>query len=206
MLLFAGLGNPGPRHENNRHNFGFRAVEAIHRRHRFGPWRRRFHGLTADGELAAKKVLLLLPLTYMNDSGRAVAEASHFYKIALGEVTVFHDELDLPPIKVRVKTGGGNAGHNGLRSISAMCGNDYQRVRFGVGHPGDRDLVYPYLLSDFFKDDRAWVEAVCEAVADAAELLAAGRPEEFQNRVHLALAGKGFVPPARSDEPGKPAA
>jgi PTH1 family peptidyl-tRNA hydrolase len=206
MLLFVGLGNPGPRHQDNRHNFGFRALEAIHARHRFGPWRRRFHGLTAEGEIGGMRVLLLLPLTYMNDSGRAVAEAAHFYKLPLGQVTVFHDELDLQPLKVRVKTGGGNAGHNGLRSVSAMCGNDYQRVRLGVGHPGDRELVYPYLLSDFAKADRAWVAAVCEAVADAAEFLAAGRPEEFQNRVHLALAAKALTPPERPNAPDKPAA
>jgi PTH1 family peptidyl-tRNA hydrolase len=202
MLLFAGLGNPEPRYASNRHNFGWRAVEAIHRRHRFGPWRRRFHGLAADGELGGQKLLLLLPLTYMNESGRAVAEASHFFKIQLDEVTVFHDELDLLPGKVRVKIGGGNAGHNGLHSITATCGNDYQRVRLGIGHPGHKDLVERYVLSDFAKADRKWVEAVCEAVADAAEFLALGRADEFQNRVHLKLASIGLF----DSEPDKPAA
>jgi PTH1 family peptidyl-tRNA hydrolase len=194
MLLFAGLGNPGPRYSGNRHNIGFLAADSIHRRHRFGPWRRRFHGETAEGELAGVRVLLLKPGTFMNESGHAVAAAQGFYKIPLGDVTVFHDELDLAPAKVRVKTGGGNAGHNGLRSISAMCGNDYTRVRLGIGHPGDRNLVHPYVLSDFFKEERPWVEAVLDAVSGAAEWLAAGKPEEFQNRVHLAIRASGTAP------------
>jgi PTH1 family peptidyl-tRNA hydrolase len=199
MLLFAGLGNPGPGYAGNRHNIGFRAVEAIHARHRFAPWRKRFQGEAAEGDLGSEKVLVLKPQTYMNESGVAVEAASRFYKIPLDKIVVFHDELDLAPGKVRVKVGGGNAGHNGLRSISALCGNDYVRVRLGIGHPGDKDLVHPYVLSDFFKDERPWVDAVCDAVATAAELLAAGRPEEFQNRVHLALQSNG------APEPGKPA-
>ena len=194
MLLFAGLGNPGPRHSGNRHNIGFLAVDAIHRRHRFSPWRRRFQGEAAEGEIAGAKILLLKPETFMNESGSAVLAAQQFYKIPLGDVTVFHDELDLAPAKVRVKVGGGNAGHNGLRSISALCGNDYQRVRLGIGHPGDKNLVYPYVLSDFFKDELPWVEVVLDSVANAAEFLASGRPEEFQNRVHLAIQISGKAP------------
>jgi PTH1 family peptidyl-tRNA hydrolase len=194
MLLFAGLGNPGSRYSGNRHNIGFLAVDAIHRRHRFAPWRRRFQGEAAEGEIAGAKILLLKPETFMNESGNAVSAAQHFYKIPLGEVTVFHDELDLAPAKVRVKNGGGNAGHNGLRSISAMCGNDYQRVRLGIGHPGDKNLVHPYVLSDFFKDEHGWVEAVLNSVADAADLLATGKPDEFQNRVHLAIQTSGKAP------------
>lgn len=194
MLLFAGLGNPGPRYSGNRHNIGFLAVDAIHRRHRFGPWRRRFQGATAEGEIGGVKILLLKPETFMNDSGHAVAAAQQFYKIPLGGVNVFHDELDLAPAKVRVKVGGGNAGHNGLRSISAMCGNDYTRVRLGIGHPGDKNLVHYYVLSDFFKDEHPWVEAVLGAVSGSAEWLAAGKPDEFQNRVHLAIQASGKAP------------
>jgi peptidyl-tRNA hydrolase, PTH1 family len=201
MLLFAGLGNPGPGYAGNRHNIGFRAVDAVHARHRFAPWRKRFSGETAEGEIGGKKALLLKPQTYMNESGVAVAAASRFYKVPLDKIVVFHDELDLAPAKVRVKVGGGNAGHNGLRSISALCGNDYMRVRLGIGHPGDKDLVYPYVLSDFFKEERPQVEAMTDAVAAAAEFLAAGRPEEFQNRVHLALQSKGI-----ESSPGRPAA
>jgi PTH1 family peptidyl-tRNA hydrolase len=200
MLLFAGLGNPGPRYSGNRHNIGFLAVDAIHRRHRFNPWRRRFQGEAAEGELAGEKILLLKPETFMNESGDAVLAAQQFYKIPLGDVTVFHDELDLAPAKVRVKVGGGNAGHNGLRSISAICGNDYQRVRLGIGHPGDKNLVHPYVLSDFFKDELPWVEVVLGAVADAAEFLAARRPDEFQNRVHRAIQESGKAPVTAAPE------
>lgn len=194
MLLFAGLGNPGPRYSGNRHNIGFLAVDAISRRHRFGPWRRRFQGETAEGEIAGQKILLLKPETFMNESGHAVLAAQNFYKIALKDVVVFHDELDLAPARVRVKVGGGNAGHNGLRSISAMCGNDYTRVRLGIGHPGDKNLVHHYVLSDFFKDEHGWVEAVCGAVAESADFLAGGRPDAFQNRVHLAIQSSGKAP------------
>ena len=203
MLLFAGLGNPGPGYAGNRHNIGFRAVDAIHARHRFAPWRKRFHGETAEGEIGGEKVLLLKPQTYMNESGVSVAAAAHFYKMPLDKIVVFHDELDLAPAKVRVKVGGGNAGHNGLESISAMCGNDYMRVRIGIGHPGEKYLVEPYVLSNFFKEERPLIDAICDAVAAAAEFLAIGRPEEFQNRVRLALESKGFIEPSR---PAKPTA
>lgn len=192
MILFAGLGNPGPKYVGNRHNIGFMAVEALARRHRLSPWRRRFQGAVAEGEIAGEKVLALLPETFMNESGRAVAEAMRFYKIPLERVFVFHDELDLPPSKIRTKKGGGNAGHNGLRSITAHCGNDYWRVRLGIGHPGDKTLVHPYVLGDFAKSEKPWVEGVCEACADFAEQLVAGKPEEFQNRAHLFLDAQGF--------------
>ena len=201
MLLFAGLGNPGPRHAGNRHNIGFLVAETIHRRHRFGPWRRRFHGETAEGEIAGERILILKPMTFMNESGRAVAEAQRFFKIVLDDITVFHDEIDLPPAKVRVKIGGGVAGHNGLRSVNADCGNDYQRVRIGVGKPEVKDLVHNHVLDDFFKSDRPWVEAVCEAIANAVDFLVARRPEEFQNRVHLALVAKGFLNSVPPDQP-----
>ncbi len=192
MLLFVGLGNPGAKHAGNRHNIGFMAVETIAKRHSFPPWRRRFQGVATEGHVGREKVLLLLPGTYMNESGRAVGEAMHFYKMALSDIAVFHDEIELPPAKVRVKVGGGIAGHNGLRSISAHVGNDYKRVRLGVGHPGVKDLVHAHVLSDFAKSDRPWVEALCDVVADNAELLAQGKDASFQNKVHLAMAAKGF--------------
>lgn len=198
MLLFAGLGNPGPRYAGNRHNIGFLALDAIHRRHRFAPWRRRFQGETAEGQIAGERILLLKPMTFMNESGRAVGEALHFFKLGLGGLVVFHDEIDLPSAKVRVKTGGGNAGHNGLRSISAHCGNEYMRVRLGVGRPDENREVHGHVLSDFTKDEYPWVEALCETIANEVELIVQGRPEEFQNRIHLALRAKGFLtePPA----------
>src|ERR1700737_1221123 len=192
MRLLVGLGNPGAKHAGNRHNIGFMAVEEIAKRHRFAPWRRRFQGVATEGTIGREKVLLLLPGTYMNESGRAVAEAMHFYKMPLGDIVVLHDEIELPPAKVRVKTGGGIAGHNGLRSISAHIGNDYRRVRLGVGHPGVKELVHSYVLSDFAKSDRSWVEALCEAVSDNAGLLTTDRDSTFQNKSHLAMQAKGF--------------
>jgi peptidyl-tRNA hydrolase, PTH1 family len=192
MLLLVGLGNPGARYVGNRHNIGFLAVQEIAKRHGIGPWRRRFQGLACEGPLGGVRTLLLLPGTYMNESGRAVAEAVHFYKLAPVDVTVFHDEIDLPSGKVRVKIGGGIAGHNGLRSISSHIGNDYRRVRLGIGHPGIKELVHSYVLSDFAKDDRPWVVALCEAIADNAGLLATGPDSTFQNKVHLAMQAKGF--------------
>jgi PTH1 family peptidyl-tRNA hydrolase len=200
MLLFVGLGNPGDRYVGNRHNVGFRVVEAIAKRHGIAPWRRRFQGVAAEGPLGGERVLLLLPGTFMNESGRAVAEAMHFYKLALSDIVIFHDELDLPPGKVRVKTGGGVAGHNGLRSITAHIGNDYRRVRIGIGHPGIKDLVEPYVLSDFAKSERDWVAALTDIVADNAELLARGEEASFQNKVHLAMDAKGFGPAAEDEE------
>jgi peptidyl-tRNA hydrolase, PTH1 family len=198
VRLLVGLGNPGTRYAGNRHNIGFMAVEAIGRRHGLGPWRRRFQGVACEGVIGGERVLLLLPGTYMNESGRAVAEATNFYKLSIGDIVVFHDELDLPAAKLRVKVGGGNAGHNGLRSISAHVGNDYRRVRLGIGHPGAKELVLPYVLDDFAKADRPWVDALCDAIADNAELIARGEDATFQNKVHLAMQAKGFEP-ARSD-------
>jgi PTH1 family peptidyl-tRNA hydrolase len=192
MLLLVGLGNPGAEYSGNRHNIGFMAVEATAKRHGIGPWRRRFQGVATEGPLDGARALLLLPGTYMNESGRAVAEAMGFYKLGLSDVVVVHDELDLAPGKVRVKTGGGSAGHNGLRSITAHIGNDYRRVRVGIGHPGNKDMVHHYVLSDFAKSERAWVEALCGIIADNAGLLAKGEDASFQNKVHLAMQAKGF--------------
>jgi PTH1 family peptidyl-tRNA hydrolase len=201
MLLFVGLGNPGERYVANRHNIGFMAVQAIAKRHNIAPWRRRFQGVAVEGTIGAEKVLLLLPGTFMNESGRAVAEAVNFYKLEPGQVVVFHDEAELPPAKVRLKLGGGNAGHNGLRSISEHIGNDYHRVRLGIGHPGDKKLMEPYVLQDFAKDERPWVEALCDTVADNVGLLIEGKDSTFQNKVHLAMSAKGFV-----DDKDEPAA
>jgi PTH1 family peptidyl-tRNA hydrolase len=192
MRLFVGLGNPGAKHTHNRHNIGFMAVEEIARRHGFAPWRRRFQGETSEGTLDGERVVLLRPATFMNESGRAVEEAASFFKLGVDEIVVFQDELELPPGKVRVKIGGGIAGHNGLRSISAHVGNEYRRVRLGIGHPGVKELVHGHVLSDFAKSDRPWVETLCEAVADSAGLLVAGRDSTFQNKVHLAMQAKGF--------------
>jgi PTH1 family peptidyl-tRNA hydrolase len=199
MLLFVGLGNPGARYAGNRHNIGFMAVEAIAKDHRFAPFRRKFQGLAAEGEIAGERVLLLLPGTYMNESGRAVAEAARFYKIALGDIVVFHDEVDLPPAKVRVKVGGGVAGHNGLRSVTAHVGNDYKRVRIGIGKPAIKEMVPTHVLSDFAKSERPWVEALCAIIADNAALLAQGHDSSFQNKVHLAMEAKGFNGGASAD-------
>src|SRR4051812_5510069 len=192
MRLFVGLGNPGAKHAGNRHNIGFMVAQEIAKRHAFAPRRRRFQGVATEGNVGREKVLLLLPGTYMNESGRAVAEATHFYKLPLGDIVVFHDEIELPPAKVRVKTGGGIAGHNGLRSISAHVGNDYRRVRIGVGHPGVKELVHAHVLSDFAKSERPWVETLCDVIADNAELLAQAKDSSFQNKVHLAMSAKGF--------------
>jgi PTH1 family peptidyl-tRNA hydrolase len=200
--LFVGLGNPDAEHESNRHNIGFMAVDEIARRHGLAPWRRGFQSAVAEVRLDGEVVVLLKPQTYMNESGRAVQEAMSFYKLELSSVTVFHDEIELPPAKLRVKIGGSDAGHNGLRSISSHIGNGYRRVRLGVGHPRDwlgarhpslKNVVHRHVLSDFTKDDRPWVEALLEAVADNAGLLAADRDSTFQNKVHLAMQGKGFT-------------
>ena len=201
MLLLVGLGNPGARYAGNRHNIGFMAVDEIARRHGFAPWRRRFQGETAEGTLEGERVVLLRPHTFMNDSGRAVQEAANFFKLGPADIAVFHDEIELPPAKLRVKTGGGIAGHNGLRSISAHVGNDYRRVRLGVGHPGVKELVHGHVLSDFAKSDRPWVEALLDAVADNAALLVQGRDSAFQNKVHLTMQAKGFFD--KDDDGGK---
>jgi PTH1 family peptidyl-tRNA hydrolase len=192
MLVIAGLGNPGARHARNRHNVGFMAVDAIAEAGRFGPFRARYQGLAADGLVGDVRVMLLKPETYMNESGRSVGAALRYLKLDLGDLIVIHDDLDLAPGKVRVKVGGGDAGHNGLRSITAHLGPDYKRVRIGIGHPGDKALVYNYVLNDFDKSETGWVEAVCRAIAGAAPLLVAGRDASFQNKTHLAIEASGF--------------
>ena len=192
MLVIAGLGNPGARHARNRHNIGFMAVDAIAEGRRFGPFRSRHQGLAAEGLIANERVMLIKPQTYMNDSGRSVGEALRYLKLDLAALIVIHDELDLAPGKVRVKVGGGDAGHNGLRSITAHLGPGYKRVRIGIGHPGDKALVHPHVLNDFAKSEAGWVEAVCRAIAEAAPLLVAGQDASFQYKTHLAIEAAGF--------------
>jgi len=201
MLLLVGLGNPGARYIGNRHNIGFMAVQAIAKRHGLAPWRRRFQGVACEGQIGGERVLLLLPGTYMNESGRAVGEAAQFYKLAPNAITVFHDEIELPPGKVRVKVGGGIAGHNGLRSVSEHIGNDYRRVRIGVGHPGHKDLVENYVLSDFAKGEWPWVEALVDVLAENLDLLISGEDATFQNKIHLAMLAKGFAGKPDGDLP-----
>ena len=190
MHLFVGLGNPGSEYASNRHNIGFMAADVIHRRHSFSPWRKKFHGALSDGVLGGEKILLLKPQTFMNDSGRSVGEAVRFHDIPLDKVYVFFDELDLEPGKVRVKRGGGAAGHNGIRSIAAHITPEFNRVRLGIGHPGDKRMVQPHVLGNFAKDDRDWLVALLDAVADNAAMLVSGAEAKFQSHVHMAVFGK----------------
>lgn len=200
MLIFAGLGNPGARYAGNRHNIGFMALNEIARTHRASPWRSRFQSATSEATIGGEKVILLKPQTFMNESGRAIGEAARFFKIAPADVIVFHDELDLAPAKLRVKIGGGNAGHNGLRSTTAAIGNDYRRVRMGIGHPGLKDLVHAYVLNDFGKAELPWVEDICTACADFAPALAAHDDAGFQNKVHLFMEARGHAAVKRLGE------
>ncbi|MBF0250804.1 MAG: aminoacyl-tRNA hydrolase [Alphaproteobacteria bacterium] len=183
MWLVVGLGNPGGKYANNRHNIGFMAADEIVRRHSFGPFRSKFLGEIAEGTVGGEKVLVLKPMTFMNDSGRSVKEAATFYKIAPEDIVVLHDELDLAPGKMRVKRGGGHAGHNGLRSIHQHMGPDYVRVRLGIGHPGDKDRVTGHVLKDFAKADQDWLVPLLDAVADNIDLVMAGKDPDFMTRV-----------------------
>jgi PTH1 family peptidyl-tRNA hydrolase len=186
MHLWVGLGNPEPGMARQRHNIGFMAIDVIARRHGFSPWRQRFKGFCADGQIGGEKILALRPMTYMNLSGESVQAAASFYKIAVPDITVFHDDLDLAPGKIRVKQGGGAAGHNGLRSMDQHLGTpDYWRVRLGIGHPGHKDRVTGHVLGDFSKADMDWLLPCLDAVADEAELLAAGKPEDFMTKIAL---------------------
>ena len=191
MHLLVGLGNPGSRYRGNRHNVGYMAVDAIRAHHGFGSERKAFSGLISEGVLepadGAVKVFALKPATYMNESGQSVGEAMRFYKIPIENVVVFYDELDLAPGKVRVRTGGGVAGHNGLRSLRAHIGPDFKRVRIGIGHPGDKRVVVHYVLQDFTKGEREWLGPLLDAMGRAAPLLVEGNESEFMNRVHLAV-------------------
>lgn len=187
MLLLAGLGNPGSKYERNRHNVGFMAVDAIHTRHGFAPWRTRFNAHIAEGHLGNRKILLMKPTTFMNNSGQAVGEAARFYKLTPDQIVVIYDELDLPPGKTRVKQGGGHGGHNGLRSLHGPLGADYRRVRIGIGHPGHKDLVANYVLHDFAKADDIWLTPLLDAIAASVPLLAEDKDQTFMNQIHLTL-------------------
>ena len=196
MKLIVGLGNPGSKYARNRHNIGFMAVDRIAGDHGFGPWKAKFQGEIAEGRLGGDKAILLKPATFMNLSGQSVGEAMRFYKLEPADVIVFHDELDLAPAKVRVKQGGGHAGHNGLRSIHQHIGPEYARVRLGVGHPGRKELVAGYVLHDFAKADEEWLDDVLRGLSDGADHLAAGDNGKFQNAVALRTA-----PPRSSKSP-----
>jgi peptidyl-tRNA hydrolase, PTH1 family len=207
MKLFVGLGNPGAKYAGNRHNIGFMAVERIAEDHGFGPWRRGYQGMVSEGRLGSEKVVLLKPETFMNLSGQSVRAAVDFFKVELGDITVFHDELDLAPGKCRVKQGGGHAGHNGLRSIHAHLGEAYGRVRLGIGHPGHKDAVANYVLHDFGKADQDWLDDLLRGISDGAQALAEGDSAKFMNAVALRVA-----PPRSStgastgaEKPAKPA-
>jgi len=206
MKLFVGLGNPGDKYARHRHNIGFMAVDRIAERHGFSPWRRRFQGETAEGTIGGERVLLLKPMTYMNESGRAVGEAARFFKIDLQDVVGFHDELDLAPGRVKVKVGGGNAGHNGLRSISAHLGNDFVRVRIGIGHPGSKDAVIPYVLHDFAKADQEWLDPLLDAIANASGRLASGDTQRFLTDVARAMQEATREAPSPEEAKAKPPA
>ncbi|MDK9695004.1 MAG: aminoacyl-tRNA hydrolase [Siculibacillus sp.] len=197
MLLFVGLGNPGQEYVLNRHNIGFMAVDAIVRRHSFSPWRAKFHGEVCEGTIGAEKVVALKPMTWMNDSGRSVAACAQFYKIEPKDFVVFHDELDLDPGRLKVKIGGGHAGHNGLRSIQAHLGSDFRRVRLGIGHPGAKERVTGWVLGNFAKVDRDWLEPLLGGVADAAGKLVERDDVGFMNLV-------SGIKPAGEPRPEKP--
>ncbi len=200
MLLFAGLGNPGAKYADNRHNVGFMAADAIARRHSFSPWSKKFQGLIAEGTLAGEKIILIKPQTFMNLSGQSVGEALRFYKLDASALTVFYDEIDLAAGKVRVKVGGGSGGHNGIRSLEQHVGKDFRRVRIGVSHPGVKEMVHGHVLGDFAKADREWLDVLLDTIADDAELLAKGDDNSFMNRVTLALRDK-LTPTGDDDRP-----
>lgn len=205
MRLFVGLGNPGAKYARNRHNVGFMALDRIAEDHGFGPWRSKFQGSVSEGRLGSEKILLLKPETFMNLSGQSVGEAARFHKLDPADIVVFHDEIDLAPAKLKVKLGGGHAGHNGLRSLHQHVGDAYVRVRMGVGHPGHKDAVPQYVLRDFPKADEAWLDDMLRGISDGAEHLASGDSGRFMNAVSLRLnpprSGGGKTPPAKPAAP-----
>lgn len=204
MKLFVGLGNPGAKYALNRHNIGFRAVDRIAEDHSFGPWRSKFQGCVSEGLFGREKVILLKPETFMNLSGQSVGAAIQFYKIRSEQISVFHDELDLAPGKIRVKTGGGHAGHNGLRSIHQHVGPDYHRVRIGIGHPGHKDRVASYVLHDFAKADQEWIDDILAGISEGASMLAVGDTARFMNAVGLRINSDRVAKPPKTGPVSKP--
>ena len=190
MLIIAGLGNPGQKYAGNRHNIGFMAVDAIHRKHPFSPWSKKFKGEISEGEIAGEKVLLIKPQTFMNLSGEAVGEAMRFYKLAPKDIIAIYDELDLVPGKARIKTGGGHGGHNGIKSLDAHCGRDYRRLRLGIGHPGDKERVTGHVLGDFAKADAVWLDPLLDEIGLSIDMLVRGEESQFMNKLALATGGK----------------
>jgi PTH1 family peptidyl-tRNA hydrolase len=203
MRLIVGLGNPGARYERNRHNIGFMAVDRIVRRHGFGPFRGKFQGAIAEGEIGGERVYALKPQTYMNASGDSVGEVARFYKIAPAEIAVIYDEIDLAPSKLRVKRGGGAAGHNGIRSIDAAIGEDFWRVRLGIGHPGVKELVQPYVLQNFDAEEMGWLVPLLDAIAEALPVLIADDAPSFMSKVALILKPPPPKPPRADDKNNK---
>ncbi len=203
MKLIIGLGNPGADHARNRHNIGFMVLDAIAETHGFGPWRNKFQGQIAEGRLGAEKCLLLKPSTYMNESGRAANEAVRFYKLDLDDVIVLHDEIDLAPAKIRVKTGGGVAGHNGLKSLTRHIGNDYVRVRIGIGHPGEKSKVHDHVLKDFSKTELTWANPLIDAIAASAPLLATNDAANFMNDIARVVNGDTPDMKSKTNTPAK---
>ncbi|MBK8083007.1 MAG: aminoacyl-tRNA hydrolase [Devosia sp.] len=199
MHLIVGLGNPGDKYRHNRHNIGFMAVDAIARRHGFPAFREKYQGLIAEGQVGGDRVLLLKPQTYMNSSGDSVQAVARFYKLGPADVSVIYDEIDLAPGKVRIKIGGGNGGHNGLRSIDPQIGTGYRRIRLGVGHPGHKDLVMPHVLGDFAKAEEAWLAPLLDAIADNAAMIVKGDDSGLMNKLAIATQGDGAD---RAQRPG----
>jgi PTH1 family peptidyl-tRNA hydrolase len=199
MKLLVGLGNPGSQYAGNRHNIGFMAIDAIAAAHGIGPWKSKHAGLLAEGTIAGERVLLLKPQTFMNKSGDSLQQVARFFKIANGDIIIFYDELDLTPGKVRVKVGGGNGGHNGLRSIDPQIGLDYKRVRLGIGHPG-KEFVTPHVLGDFAKADKAWLDPLLEEIARQTPLLLKGDDAGFMNKLALAVQGE---PEKKAEKPAQ---
>ncbi len=191
MLLLVGLGNPGGKYTNNRHNVGFMVVDDIAHHHGFSPWRAKFQGVLADGTIDGEKILLLKPMTFMNRSGQSVGALMRFYKLTPDQIIVFHDELDLAPAKLRIKTGGGHGGNNGIRDIASHIGPDFKRVRMGVGHPGNKGAVQGHLLSDFAKADKVWLDPLIDECVRGLPFLIKGENDKYMTQIALHLQSDG---------------
>ncbi|MFD1329552.1 aminoacyl-tRNA hydrolase [Mycoplana ramosa] len=201
MLIIAGLGNPGPKYAANRHNIGFMAVDAIHRKNPFSPWSKKFKGEISEGEIGGEKVLLIKPQTFMNLSGESVGDAMRFYKLAPKDIVAIYDELDLAPGKARIKVGGGHGGHNGVKSLDAHCGKDYRRLRLGIGHPGVKELVHNHVLGDFAKADHTWLDPLLDELGLNADMLVRGEDSQLMNKLALAVGDTAEDEPKAEKKP-----